>query len=476
MKKLPDGTLMLRLYRGSETDITVPAELKGLRVTAVGVNVFSADVKELTDEQRTARTHIRSVVFSEGIKRLGVGEKDDHSHVSRLLKNCRELERISFPKGLEESCGLEGVRPDVQLDYPLDYFGVPYAFEHASFEMVIVPSGIERIGKGAFSLCRNLKNVILKDGVKAIDQYAFDDCENLETVDLPESLETIGDNAFRDCISLVSVKIPSGVKKIGSGAFYKCKGLITVEIPFGVTKIEEHTFDSCERLASVILPVGIKRIERNAFSWCESLTEINIPQGVNAIGSEAFMDCGRLQTVRLPEGLTKIGRKAFSYCDALASITIPDSVASIAQYAFLWQSDSFCINAHAGTYAELYAKKYNHRFAPIGREETSKQAAGEQEDRKTLISELASDPDWIRDKIFVLTGFDDMKEAQYTRRITQAGGTVKSSTVLTTNYLVFNPDYGRVTTKLSRAKELILRGKPIIILTEQEFLQIINKN
>ena len=83
---------------------------------------------------------------------------------------------------------------------------------------------------------------------------------------------------------------------------------------------------------------------------------------------------------------------------------------------------------------------------------------------------------WMKDKIFVLTGFSDVAEAEYTRQITSAGGTVKSSTVLTTDYLVYNPDYGRETTKLKRAKKLIARGKPITILTEREFLQIINKN
>jgi hypothetical protein len=36
---------------------------------------------------------------------------------------------------------------------------------------------------------------------------------------------------------------------------------------------------------------------------------------------------------------------------------------------------------------------------------------------------------------------------------------------------VYNPDYGHETTKLKRAKELIARGKPITILTEEEFLK-----
>ncbi len=77
---------------------------------------------------------------------------------------------------------------------------------------------------------------------------------------------------------------------------------------------------------------------------------------------------------------------------------------------------------------------------------------------------------WMKDRIFVLTGFSDESEASYTQTITAAGGIVKSSTVLATDYVVYNPDYGHETTKLKRAKELIARGKPITILTEEEFL------
>lgn len=79
--------------------------------------------------------------------------------------------------------------------------------------------------------------------------------------------------------------------------------------------------------------------------------------------------------------------------------------------------------------------------------------------------------DWMNGRIFVLTGFDDAAKARYTHMITSAGGTVKSSTVLATDYLVYNPHYGRETTKYKRAQELIARGKPITILTEQEFLE-----
>ena len=47
--------------------------------------------------------------------------------------------------------------------------------------------------------------------------------------------------------------------------------------------------------------------------------------------------------------------------------------------------------------------------------------------------------------------------------------TIKSSTVIKTNYLIYNPDYDRETTKLNRAQELLQQGKSIAIITGKEF-------
>ena len=76
---------------------------------------------------------------------------------------------------------------------------------------------------------------------------------------------------------------------------------------------------------------------------------------------------------------------------------------------------------------------------------------------------------WMSGKIFVLTGFDDKDEKIMTRTIQSRGGIVKSSTVLNTDFVVFNPHYDHETTKLRRAKELISRGKEITIMTDTEF-------
>lgn len=89
----------------------------------------------------------------------------------------------------------------------------------------------------------------------------------------------------------------------------------------------------------------------------------------------------------------------------------------------------------------------------------------------TKISQNLMLNQWIKDQVFVLTGFSDAVEDKYKTVIEQSGGIVKNSTVLKTNYLVYNPNYDHETTKLKRAKELIVQGKDIALLTEDEFIQ-----
>ena len=76
---------------------------------------------------------------------------------------------------------------------------------------------------------------------------------------------------------------------------------------------------------------------------------------------------------------------------------------------------------------------------------------------------------WIKGSVFVFTGLNVDEETIATDLICKKGGEVKSSVVLKTNYVVYNPNYGWETVKLKKAKELIEKGKPIQLLTTSEF-------
>ena len=79
----------------------------------------------------------------------------------------------------------------------------------------------------------------------------------------------------------------------------------------------------------------------------------------------------------------------------------------------------------------------------------------------------------FKDKIFVLTGFDENQREKISEEIISRGGIIKSSTVLKTDYLIFDEKYGRDTVKHRRAIELNSKGKSIRIIPGKLFLKLI---
>ena len=59
-----------------------------------------------------------------------------------------------------------------------------------------VPSGVTKIGDGAFEGCSGLTSITLPGSVKEISYRAFGDCSGLTSITLPESVTKIGDGAF----------------------------------------------------------------------------------------------------------------------------------------------------------------------------------------------------------------------------------------------------------------------------------------
>lgn len=86
-------------------------------------------------------------------------------------------------------------------------------------ESITIPAGVTKIDEYAFDCCSNLKEVIFEgNSCKSIEAYAFESC-GIEEIVLPEGLETIGKWAFFDNDALVTVTIPSTVKVIKAEAF-----------------------------------------------------------------------------------------------------------------------------------------------------------------------------------------------------------------------------------------------------------------
>ena len=134
---------------------------------------------------------------------------------------------------------------------------------------VVIPEGVKRIRKAAFSGSK-ISGVVLPDSLEKIDDEAFYGCENLEDIDFGHGLERIGENGCRNMFAGCAISklvLPPQIKKIGIAAFYCCHKLTELVLNEGLEEIEACAFVYCTRLAQVTLPKSIKKIGKSAFVW-----------------------------------------------------------------------------------------------------------------------------------------------------------------------------------------------------------------
>ncbi|MCI6616952.1 leucine-rich repeat protein [Ruminococcus sp.] len=201
---LEDGTIQLTKYNGNDTDVEIPFEINGQKVTSIGNNAFS--------ECNT----IYSIVIPDSVTSIG----------NAAFSNCSTLESISIPDSVT-SIGNA-------------------AFSNCStLESISIPDSVESIGSSAFSWCERLKNIIIPDSVTIINDYTFFGCEKLESITISNNVTSIGNSAFMNCYSLLELSIPDGVTSIANCAFENCS-LESIVIPKSVTSIEPYAFYNCD--------------------------------------------------------------------------------------------------------------------------------------------------------------------------------------------------------------------------------------
>lgn len=264
----PDGTLTLTGYTGSESSLTLPAQLDGKTVTAIGSSCFAG-----------------------------------------LL--C--LKKVHIPEGVETIC-----------DYAFEAC--------SALEKVYLPDSLKNIGDGAFSGCGKLTLADLQDAVTSIGKGAFLFCTSLVQLELPAELETLGDFAFADCESLAGVRFRgNAVTRLPDRVFYGCKALSQLRLPSGITAVGKRAFSGCESLQNLYFGEPLAELGEYAFENCSKLGSVElsadsipaglfsgcfelhwfrVAEGTAALKAFAFSDSG-ISDLSIPASVETIAPGAF---------------------------------------------------------------------------------------------------------------------------------------------------------------------
>ncbi len=383
-----DGTICITSYLGGDTQVTIPSELGGKEVSAIGDYAFQ-------------RNHtLESVTIPGCVLSIGWSAFDDCVNLKSVkLENgvqvigdyafdyCESLESIDLPSsvwsigaGAFAGCGeLKSINIHESVDYvgknafegtkwleqklkndPLVVVNGVLIAQNVKTASVTIPEGVIVISDGAFFENDYIKNVKLPDGVTRIGNEAFRECDNLTSINIPESVGDIGENAFTLCRNLASITLPEGLYNLGNEAFDSCTNLKTVTIPESLEYVADRAFRACYRLKNVTFKSGVVRIGNEAFADCEALTSVTLPDTLEEIYADAFARCVNLQKVVIPQKLTKLDAEAFEGTPWLeneldkepplliannrvyygkrctGSVVIPDGVTAISMNSFSW--------------------------------------------------------------------------------------------------------------------------------------------
>lgn len=392
---LVDGDKILVGYVGTQTELTLPGDIKEIKDYAFSNNanitkvIIPDSVGTIGESAFYNCTGLREVTIGANVKTIG----------QLAFGYCSALTSITIPDsvtsiGASAFSGCKNLK-EVTISKNVSTIGNNAFKNCTSLTEVTIPDKVNTINEYTFYDCTSLKSVTIGAEVTEIKEGAFLNCNKLAIVEGGSKVTTIGSKAFSHCYGLTSFAMPS-VTSIGEQAFYNCWGLISVTIPNGTTTIGNKAFEGCYKLieicnksslmltigntdngyvacyakniytdaegqsklstdkdgfvtysdgadkllvgftgtaTEIVIPEGITEIYKYAF-YSSSITSVTIDGNVKAICEYAFRACRSLVSVTMGESVESIGNDAFNGCSALPNITIGASVTSIGSYAF----------------------------------------------------------------------------------------------------------------------------------------------
>ena len=313
-----EGGLVLSGFDVLQSDVKIPCAIGDYSVT------------ELSDWLFESCDDLKSVVVSNGIKRVGAG----------AFADCRQLEHVSLPESVI-NIGGSAFRNTPLLarsaDGPVVIDGCVIGFSGSVGSLLELPTG-----------------------ARLIAEESFKGCSSISTVYLPQSIAVIGKDAFANCTSIRTIYVDAGdanrMKTLLAGSGFSVSGRRVLEVGENVEwyYVEQDgllTINGVDpAFGALTMPSEIDgrkvaSIGASAFYGCKDIAALSIPKTVAQIGSDAFLGCSRLTKMEVDKDnpsygmfgemlMTKDGRSVLFVTAAATEITMPKTVEEIEYNAF----------------------------------------------------------------------------------------------------------------------------------------------
>jgi hypothetical protein len=292
-----DGSACLTRYTGTSKALSIPGEMDGYTVKAIGVDAFPKGLA------------VSSILIPGSIREISEG-------AFRYLDKLVAIGVMTVnPVYTSEQGVLFDKSKKLLHTYPKGRGGALYG----------IPRGIEAIAENAFYQCQYLQGVFVPSSVMTIGEGAFYGSKKVTRLLLSDGIKTIEGKAFAGLNQLISLKIPKSVSYIGPGVLLRCESL------------EDLLVDGDNPVYTAINGALVEKETKLLHTYLHKKagTVVRIPGGIKAIGDLAFSDCFVMKEVTVPESVENIGAEAFARCYNLSSAILPGSAMFIGPGAFL---------------------------------------------------------------------------------------------------------------------------------------------